>query len=195
MAAHSPTPPDSPSNAPEATLETAPAGKTRPLKTIILGLAVMAGAATLILGVTRVTPKIREHQTAVDRLTRAKQHTQTLRDELTSHATSVRELRAALALRRARVAYLLRAQADGFASANSLGSQSGTYAGAAAGTRAGTRGAHTQRSSVNSQGWYYLRVSWRNGLPVIADSYTVDPGPEHAYSVEGGKAVNRDTSG
>jgi hypothetical protein len=161
---------------------------------LLLGILVIAGAAFLAVGVTRVAAKARQHQSAVERLTFAKQQDQSTRADLNSHLSAVRQLRSALGSQKIRIASLRHVQADGFAAATSAGSQRGGTAGAAVGRRAGARDAYAQRRLVSSQGWYYVRVAWRNGLPVIADSYTLDPGPEHAYWVEGGKAVNRDTS-
>jgi hypothetical protein len=162
---------------------------------LLLSSLLVAGATVLVVGISRVAAKAPAHQSAADRLRSAQQHVRSIRADLISHVTAARELRIALRSQKTRIAYLRHAQVDGFAAAISAGSQRGATAGAAAGHRAGTRDALAQRTSASSQGWYYVRVSWRNGLPIVADSYTLDPGAEHAYWVEGGKAVNRDTSG
>jgi hypothetical protein len=94
---------------------------------------------------------------------------------------------------RAARARLRVAQRSGFAVASETAGARAATAGEAAGIRAGRQDGHAQRSEVPAGGWYLVHVSWRGGLPVIDDAYSVEPGAENAYWVENGKAYQRTT--
>jgi hypothetical protein len=103
-------------------------------------------------------------------------------------------LRADLGRTQGRITQLQHEQASGFSSAIEIGQARGKSAGSLAGTRAGTTAGHRERSSMSTPGWYFVHVAWSGGLPMIDSSYTLPPGPGHAYSIENGKAYNRDTT-
>ena len=165
------------------------------LAAFVVALLLCSSAVVLAIGVSRAVTASGEHHDAVDRLGSARGRLNSLRVDLNAQLARATEVRRELRSQRHRLAYLRHESVTGFAAAALAGARRGSAAGGAAGERRGRLDAWAQRSSVASQGWYYVRVSWRNGLPFIADSYTIDASPAYAYWVEGGRAVKRDTAG
>jgi hypothetical protein len=156
--------------------------------------AVVFGAAVLGYGIDVYAPASADHAAAVKVLRAATQRTANVRQRANAATASRVNLRAQLRAQRGRLATLRHARAIGFVSAVALGAERGERAGEKDGNAHGIADGRAQRADLPGPGWYYVRVGWTNGLPVVTDSYVLDSGPTHAYSVENGQAWNRDTT-
>lgn len=88
---------------------------------------------------------------------------------------------------------LLRESESGFAGARAKGAVAGEAAGVTAGQRLGESRASQELAALSQSGWYMVKVGWRNSQPFIAESWSIDPGPERAYFWENDEAWHRDT--
>lgn len=155
-------------------------------------LSVLA-IATLCVGVVSYAHAREERTRAANNLARANSYAESVETRLRATRRDSAALKRKLASTKAARTRLQLAEADGFPFALERGHARGERAGMAAGKRAGSRAARMQRNWISAPGWYMAHVAWRNGLPVIDDSYELDAGPSHAYWVENGEAWERET--
>lgn len=170
-----------------------------PSRTRYVGLALSIVLLTcsigaLIHGLDKWSAASSRHSRATSTLTAARARAAGAKTRADQAWKSRQHLLEKLRRQKSRLQRLQQAQATGFADAIAVGAARGRRSGEHAGVVEGRRDGRDQRGDIPGPGWYYVHVEWNGGLPIIAKSYTLKPGANHAYYVDGDTAYNRDTT-
>jgi hypothetical protein len=150
---------------------------------LVLGVVGWSGAAN---DATKTRTAAREAEAWQERSHRR------LTEQQSARRTLVDRLRKKQATLRA----LTKQAGTDFSEARAAGWRAGERAGRAAGASAGRREAlHSGRLAGSDDGWYFVKIRWSYGLPVVDEYWMLDEGAESAYYVSEGTAFHRDTTG